>query len=333
MIQPHRLCSVRHRAVLAALLLGIATNASARQQMATVSLPVSAQTAQGVELAALQPADAVDLADAVASVRDVSPLLATAANLASVQAQVRADAAAAAAARAEAARLQALLGKGYVALRDVQSANATAAAAQATHTADIARFAALRADARAQWGEVLAVQAARGPTALADYADGRASLVELALPDEPDLAPAAQITLHGPAVGSVEAHLLGAAPSTDAVVQGASWFYRADAGGLRSGQRLAVRMALAGNHAAAVQVPREAVVWYAGQPWVYVERAPGQFQRVPLPARTRGEGGWIVDGALHAGQRVVVRGGELLLTQELKPPPGTAPAGGDDDDD
>lgn len=332
MIRAHRLrLALLGGATIASLC--VAANVSARQQMTTVSLPVSAQAAQGVELAALQPADAGDLADAVASVRDVAPLLATAANLASVQAQVRADAAAAAAARAEAARLQALLGKGYVALRDVQSANATAVAAQATHTADIARFAALRADARAQWGEELAAQAARGPAALADYADGRASLIELALPDEPDLTPAAQITVHGPTVGSVEARLLGAAPSTDAVVQGASWFYRADAGGLRSGQRLAVRMALGANHASAVQVPREAVIWYAGQPWVYVEQAPGQFQRIPLPARMRGEGGWIVDGALHAGQRVVVRGGELLLTQELKPPPGTAPAGGDDDDD
>lgn len=333
MIQAHRLCSARHRAALVALLLGIATNASARQQMATVSLPASAQAVQGVELAALQPAEAADLSDAVASVRDVSALLATAANLASMQAQVRADAAAAAAARAEAARLQALLGKGYVALRDVQAANASAAAAQAAQTADLARVDALQADARAQWGEVLSALAARGPAALADYADGRASLVELALPDEPDLTPAAQITLHGPAVGSVEARLLGAAPSTDAVVQGASWFYRVDAGGLRSGQRLAVRMALPGPHASAVQVPREAVVWYAGQPWVYVEQSPGQFQRVPVPTGTRGEGGWIVEGALHAGQRVVVRGGELLLTQELKPPPGTAPAGGDDDDD
>jgi hypothetical protein len=149
---------------------------------------------------------------------------------------------------------------------------------------------------------------------------------------EPHLV-ATVVSVHGSATASVEAHLLGAAPSTDAVVQGASWFYRADTGGLRSGQRLAVRMALGANHASAVQVPGEAVVWYAGQPWVYVEQGPGQFQRVPLPARTRGEGGWIVDGPLHAGQRVVLRGGELLLTQELKPPPGTAPVGGDDDDD
>jgi hypothetical protein len=40
-----------------------------------------------------------------------------------------------------------------------------------------------------------------------------------------------------------------------------------------------------------------------------------------------------VSEGLRRGQRVVVRGAELLLSQELKPPPGARPAMGDDDDD
>lgn len=298
-----------------------------------VMLPIAAQAQQGVVTATLAKAGEVDLPDAIATVRDPAPLLATAATLASVRAQVQADAAAARAAEAEAHRLHALLPKGYVSRRDVQSAGAAAAAAQATGTADRARLAAAQADARARWGEALATLAAQGPAALTPFAEGRAALVELAWPGPGVAQPPATVALLDPPAAPVPARLIGAAPVTDAVVQGASYFYRAEgATHLRSGQRLAVAVAAdASGHA--VQVPPEAVVWYAGQPWVYVEQAPGQFRREPLGDGQRSGSAWVVDGALRPGQRVVVRGAELLLTQELKPPPGTAPAGGDDDDD
>jgi len=325
----------RFRLFLALATLLLPSGAIATDQPGTVGLSAGEQAQQGVLTAPLARARAVDLPDAVATVRDPSPLLATAATLSSGRAQVQADAAAARAAEAEAQRLQALLPKGYVSRRDVQSAEATAAAARATGTADQARFAATQADAHARWGEALAALAMQGPAALAPFAEGRAALVELAWPGNGVERPPAKVALLAPPAPPVMASLLGAAPVTDAVVQGASFFYRAAGAGadtLRSGQRLAVSVA-ADPADEAVQVPPDAVVWYAGQPWLYVESAPGQFQRVPLVDGQRSGAAWVVRGTLRPGQRVVVRGAELLLTQELKPPPGAAPAGGDDDDD
>ncbi|MDE1964620.1 MAG: hypothetical protein KGI42_12040 [Xanthomonadaceae bacterium] len=327
-----RLAGLPARAMLAlSLLLPHAVRAADPPGMVTLS--AAEQVQQGVLTAPLAQAGEVDLPDAVATVRDPSPLLATAATLDSTRAQVRADAAAARAADAEAHRLQALLPKGYVSRRDVQSAEAAAAAARATGTADRARHAAAQADARARWGETLAALAMQGPAALAPFADGQAALVELAWPGSGVAQPPATVALLDPPAAPVTARLLGAAPMTDAVVQGASYFYRADdARALRSGQRLAVGVAAdAAGHA--VQVPLAAVIWYAGQPWVYAEASPGRFHRVPLGDGGRSGSAWVVDGALRPGERVVVRGAELLLTQELKPPPGAAPAGGDDDDD
>jgi hypothetical protein len=81
-----------------------------------------------------------------------------------------------------------------------------------------------------------------------------------------------------------------------------------------------------------VRVPAAAVIWYAGQPWVYVETAPGDFRRQPLPESARGAADGFVRAGLRPGQRVVVHGGELLLSQELKPPAGAKTSGGGDDD-
>jgi hypothetical protein len=289
--------------------------------------------AQGIRLAPLEPATQTPAIEGIASVRDPAPLLATAANLASARAQAHAAAATAAAARAQSTRLAALGPQGYVAQNEVQTTAAQATAAEAQHAAAVAQLGALQAAARAQWGEVLALLAARGTPALADYAQGRATLVELALPPGTEAPPAARITLQPTGGEPLRASLLGPAPQADLVVQGPTYFYRVDGGSLRAGQRLDARMPLPQPARAGVRVPADAVIWYAGQPWVFAETAPGRFQRQPLPATARDAQGWFVSEGLRRGQRVVVRGAELLLSQELKPPPGARPAMGDDDDD
>lgn len=302
---------------------------------AQVQVALSAQQlqTQGIVLAPLRATTQATSIEGVASVRDPAALLATAADLASARAQAHAAAASAAAARAQAARLQALRPHGYTSLNEVQATAAQATAAEAQHAAAVAQLGALQASARARWGAALAALAARGTPALADYAQGRATLVELALPSGVEAPPAAQITLHPAGAADLPATLLGAAPQADAVVQGPTYFYRVTGGQLRSGQRITASMPLPQAARAGVRVPAAAVIWYAGQPWVYLQVAPGRFQRQPLPAAAEDTQGWFVSAGLHDGQRVVVHGAELLLVQELKPPPGAKPTTGDDDDD
>ncbi|MDE2309150.1 MAG: hypothetical protein KGJ97_12780, partial [Xanthomonadaceae bacterium] len=189
-----------------------------------------------------------------------------------------------------------------------------------------------RGAARAQWGPLLARLAARGPRALRDYADGRASLLQVALPDGTRAPSGNSIRVDGPDGRPSTAALLGASPRADAVVQGPTFFYRTTAAGLRSGQRLSATVPLDSAVRRGVDVPAAAVIWYAGQPWAYVETAAGQFQRRPLD-QVRDAQGWFQARGFHAGEKVVVRGGELLLSQEMQPPPGAAQPAGDDDDD
>jgi len=294
--------------------------------------------ASGVVLAPLVAVREAPQIAGLASVRDPAPLLASAARLAAARAQAAAAGAEAGAAGAEAARLETLYRHGEnAALRDVQSARAQAAAAAARRTAAVAQFAAARAMARAQWGTALTALALRGPQALAEFADGRVALIELALPPDTRVPAPHTISLQPPGTAAVLALLLGPAPQTDTVVQGPTWYYRAtvnaaSAGALRIGARLAADVPEPGASQSGVRVPAAAVIWYAGQPWVYVETAPGDFRRQPLPQSARGAAGWFVSVGLRPGQRVVVHGGELLLSQELKPPAGAKVSGGGDDD-
>ena len=322
----------------ASLLLALLMAAPAWAAPPGVRVAPAELAASGVVLAPLAAVREAPQIEGLASVRDPAPLLASAARLAAARATAAATAAEASAAGAEAARLETLYRDGEnAALRDVQSARAQAAAAAARRTAAVAQFAAARAAARAQWGTALTALALRGPQALADFADGRAALIELALPPDTRVPAPPTISLRPSGRAAMSATLLGPAPRTDAVVQGPTWYYRvavdtARADALRIGARFAATVSEPGSARSGVRIPAAAVIWYAGQPWIYVETAAGDFRRQPLPQSAHGAAGWFVSAGLRPGQRVVVHGGELLLSQELKPPAGSKVSGGGDDD-
>ena len=299
----------------------------------TVVLTPARVQASGIAVVPLTTATQTAQVQGVATVLDPQPLLALAARLQTTHAAALAAEVAARAADAQAKRSLALYRQDEnTSLRDMQAAEAAAATARAQRMAARADETTARSGARSQWGPVLTRLAARGPQALHDYADGHASLLEVALPNGTRAPAGNSIQVWSPDGQPSTATLLGASPRADAVVQGPTFFYRTTAAGLRSGQRLNATVPQDSAVRQGVNVPTAAVIWYAGQPWVYVETAAGQFQRRPLD-QVRNAQGWFQARGFHAGEKVVVRGGELLLSQEMQPPPGTAKPAGDDDDD
>ena len=298
-----------------------------------VTLAPASVTASGIVTMPLTATQQTAQVQATASVLDPQPLLALAAQLQATHARAAAAVTAAHAATAEAKRAQALYRQGENAsLREVQAAAAAAAMAQAQRIAASADDAAARSSARAQWGNTLAALATSGPQALHAFADGNTALLAVVLPIDSTDPATATIQLPVPRGGTVSAHLIGSSPRVDAVVQGPTFFYQADDSGLRVGQRLTASVPLGTSTRSGVSVPAVAVLWYAGQPWAYVATSAGHYQRRPLTLDARSATGWFQASGFRAGERVVVRGGELLLSQELQPPPGAKPAGGDDDD-
>ncbi len=312
-------------------MIGLCAPAFARDGV--VTLAQSSVAASGIVTTPLAFTQYTPQVEGIANVVDPQPLLAVSAQLAASKAAVDSAKAQTLAAIAEARRLESLYQNDkLVSQRDEQAAIAAAAAAKAQRFTAIANDGSARASARANWGAALAALAERGPQALAGYADGRAALLSVALPVGTAGSPAAEIHLRLANGEDLPARLVGASPQADTVVQGLTYFYRAPGGALRSGQRFTALVPIGSSASRGVIVPDAAVLWYAGQSWVYIESKPGVFERHALTLNAHDIRGWFQEKGFQPGERVVVQGGELLLAQELKPPPSAQSKSGSDDD-
>lgn len=69
---------------------------------------------------------------------------------------------------------------------------------------------------------------------------------------------------------------------------------------------------------APVVIPDSAVVQWEGLAWAYRQHAPGRFERVRVATDRPVPGGWLTGPPLAAGDTVVLRGAEELLSEEFR---------------
>jgi hypothetical protein len=172
----------------------------------------------------------------------------------------------------------------------------------------------LRDVIRAEWGNdlVLALEDAKGGTLssvmtgesrLLLIAEGRFNEATVALAEQPDI--------------KMSARRLGVAPQAEPGTGKATWFWLAPSKQLRTGQR--VRLIPAGlKHSGKVRVPESAVVWQAGQSWIFVQIDEDDFQRKAVQLGAPVVGGWQLESALAMDSLVVVQGAQLLLSEESR---------------
>jgi hypothetical protein len=202
-------------------------------------------------------------------------------------------------------------------------------AAQAQWKSDEARVMATRQSAsslldalRSAWGPVVSAWAADANSERFEaLADQREVLVQVTFPfdlqSEAGRAPLALAPVSARGTQR-QARFVSASPQIDATLPGTTYFYLARAEGLRAGMRLAGRIALGGGAREGVLVPEAAVVWHGGGAWAYVKADEGTFLRRPVDTSQEAPGGWFNAAGFEAGEEVVVRGPQLLLSEELK---------------
>jgi biotin carboxyl carrier protein len=127
----------------------------------------------------------------------------------------------------------------------------------------------------------------------------------------------------------VTARLVGPAPEADPVTRRPAYLYRAGRSwpgaapgvpivALVPGAQPGGTGARSDAAGAAVVVPDSAVVQWEGLAWVYRRRAPGRFERVRVATDRPVPGGWLTGPPLAAGDTVVLRGAEELLSEEFR---------------
>jgi len=67
-----------------------------------------------------------------------------------------------------------------------------------------------------------------------------------------------------------------------------------------------------------VEIPRQAVVRFNGRTWIYFQTGEEEFIRREVGLEQPTTNGWFVSGGIKPGARVVVRGAQMLLSEEQK---------------
>jgi len=198
--------------------------------------------------------------------------------------------------------------------------------AQAAAQSDLARFHAaetvhggLGASLRQQFGETLAGAAAAPSSGLfRQLSNGVATVLRVTLPGDGKTAAPARITVDNPEGRAIAARKLSVSPQTDPALQGVSYFYVAEAA-LPAGTRTAAHIAPDGKNPTGLLIPDSAIIWYGGQRWSYVRTATDRFTRRLVSSASATHEGVVTTAGFHAGDKVVVRGAQLLLSEEQRP--------------
>jgi membrane fusion protein, multidrug efflux system len=197
----------------------------------------------------------------------------------------------------------------------VQAAEATFRSDQATlhnteQALELARMPAVQ-----RWGPVVSKWITGDTPLLHEVLEARRVLLQVTLPSN---TPASLQLLIQAGQHTTETLLLSPIPRVDPRFQTPSYLYTAVAEKeLVPGMNL-VAFAPGGSQLKGVLLPREAVLWWQGKSWVYIETEPGSFMRKEVSLDTPLSNGWFVRQGLMPGNHVVTTGAQQLLSQEFR---------------
>ncbi|HUL42494.1 MAG TPA: metal transporter [Burkholderiales bacterium] len=197
--------------------------------------------------------------------------------------------------------------------------------AEQAYLTDEARLAAaslavqdIKGSARQQFGELLASWAlARQSPEFQKFLEREEVIVRITLPPGLKIPAPSKIRLVANNNPPVIGYLVSASPQSDPAILGTAYFYRT-ATVLAAGTHVAAHFATSHLLQKGVSIPGAAVVWYAGQAWAYVQLDQDRFERRPVPEDYLQNGGYFVTQGFKPGDRVVVTGTQLVLSEELR---------------
>lgn len=120
---------------------------------------------------------------------------------------------------------------------------------------------------------------------------------------------------------SIPAERMSIAPRPDGPAGGAILLFRikADDSPLRAGGRVLAYVPATAEPQSGVIIPRAAVVREAGRAWVYVQTDDETFVRREVSTLSPTPDGWFAADHFKAGDKIVIDGSQMLLSEELKP--------------
>ena len=176
----------------------------------------------------------------------------------------------------------------------------------------------LRSSARQQFGEPLASWAlARASLEFDKFLKREEVIVRVTLSPGLKISAPPRVQLVANNNPPVIAYLVSASPQSDPAILGNAYFYRASTA-LAAGTHVTAHFPTSSQAKKGVFIPADAIVWYAGQAWTYVQLDQERFERRSVSNEYPRNGGFFVSEGFKPEERVVVKGAQLMLSEELR---------------
>ena len=298
-----------------------------------VTVSTAAQLQSGIRTAVLAPLNYRREIIAYGSVVDLQPLLDYRTRFAAALSAAKTAKATALASQAEYERNRVLYADHQnVSLKAVQTARATAAADRAKAVSAALAEADLRAAMAQQFGKTLAASAlTANAQPLRALLTREKILLNITLPLGENLTAPPVIDVSAYNQRRTSAVLLAPTPQSDPVLPGRSFFYYANTT-LPANTRIVAYLPVADSLQRGLFVPSGALVWYGGQPWVYIQLDKDRFARRTVSQQSPGNDGFYVTQGFKPGDAIVVQGAQLLLSEEFHAQIKSGEEGDDDND-
>jgi len=115
-----------------------------------------------------------------------------------------------------------------------------------------------------------------------------------------------------------KAYFISSAFMLDQQVLGEQYFFKTAGARLHAGQRLDAWLPQGDKVLKGVFIPNKAIIWNAGQAWVYVEVETGLYHRRAVQGGFDTAGGMMMTSGFNEGDKLVLTGAQMLLSQEFK---------------
>ena len=116
-----------------------------------------------------------------------------------------------------------------------------------------------------------------------------------------------------------KANFITKSPIGNPDIQGRAYFYLTSSNSLMMGSKINAFIKTGeGSHVKKFHIPKSAIVWNDGKPWIYAKSGNNSFLRHPLLKMKEVNEGWIVQFNNISPKEIVTKGAQLLLSEEYK---------------
>ena len=172
--------------------------------------------------------------------------------------------------------------------------------------------------ARQTWGEVVSKWLTDGSSAFDRILTQKDLLLQVSFLAGAVAAPPRTASVQSPGGQIQGAGFVSGYPTIDPRIQSPSFLYVTPAAPyLVPGMTLVVLLPT-GPQTRGVVLPANAIIWWQGKAWAYVQIAPDRFARREVPTETPILSGFFVSTGFAPGEKVVIRGAQQLLSEEFR---------------